>query len=303
MGKQLFSVMGPEGEDDLFQFLQQKLRAWETSLDLYKTLVETGRYPGREEIGDGLTLIKTLLACDASSKFIERFNERKDDLLTLGEYYHDLEYFYEHQRPTWDKLRRAYDRFQLNRLELERDVNAARALNRMGEIQAAPSPYGLIKDAEGLIATVEGINKELVTARRTESAAHIDRVIAQVQGELDKAKADEKLRAACLGPLQKLRLQVENQESLAHITQAEQEADRALENALSRIEDATRKAEPQPGGRDIVVAPPRPRRVIRPAELMRISFLETQDDVEGFLDALRNQLSDAIAKGERIQIR
>jgi len=306
LGKQVFSEMGPDGEDALFTFLQTKLRVWETCLNQYKPLAETGKYPGREEVGEGLTLIKALLACDESYKFIERFNERKDDLLDLSDHYHDLEHFYEHQRATWDKLRTACDRFQLNRLELERDEKAGPALKRMQEILAAPSPYSLVKDADDLIATVDAVNKGLISARQAEALAHIDKLIGQVQSELDTAKSEEKLKSACLGPLQTLRRQVESHDSLAHITQAEQEAERAFDAALTRIEDAAKKPAPQPAGGGTATDPQpvvKPRRTIRPADLVKTTYLETEDDVDGFLDVLKNQLHDAIAKGERIQIR
>ena len=47
-----------------------------------------------------MSLLKALLAVEESNKFIERFNERKDDLLELRDNFHDLENFYEHQRAT-----------------------------------------------------------------------------------------------------------------------------------------------------------------------------------------------------------
>jgi hypothetical protein len=138
----------------LCAFLRTKLEGWRTCLIGYKSLADTGNYPGQGEINDSLTIIKSLLANDESYKFIERFNERKDDLLDLSDNYRDLEHFYEHQKPTWEKLRQACARFQLNRLDLERDDKACPALQRMDEILFAPSPYGLIKETEGLISTV-----------------------------------------------------------------------------------------------------------------------------------------------------
>ena len=45
------------------------------------------------------------------------------------------------------------------------------------------------------------------------------------------------------------------------------------------------------------------QRIVRPAALVKTTYLETPDDVDGFLDALRQELEQAIAKGERIQIR
>jgi hypothetical protein len=187
LGKEVFSQMGPDGEDALFDFLTGRLRMWQTSLTSYKSLADTGSYPGREEIGDGLTLISALLAADESVKFIERFNGRKPDLLDLCDNYHDLEHFYEHQKPTWDKLRKAHDRFGLNRMELDQDDKAAPAMRRMNEILSAKAPYGLIKDAEGLIKTVEQVNTALVSGQRAEALSRIEQLRSEVLQEVAKA--------------------------------------------------------------------------------------------------------------------
>ena len=54
------------------------------------------------------------------------------------------------------------------------------------------------------------------------------------------------------------------------------------------------------------VAPPpvvKKQRVVKPADLVKATYLETSADVNGFLDALRRELEKAIANNERIQIR
>jgi hypothetical protein len=205
LGKDVFSEMGPDSEDALCAFLRTRLEGWRTNLIGYKTLADTGDYPGQDEINDGLAIIKPLLASDESYKFIERFNERKDDLLDLSDTYHDLEHFYEHQKPTWDKLRKARDRFQFNRLELERDDKAGPALQRMREILSAPSPYGLIQETEDLIATVDTVNEGLIARWRRTALAAIDNLIEQVQSEVGAAGGDASLQAVCLGSLETLR--------------------------------------------------------------------------------------------------
>ena len=129
--------------------------------------------------------------------FIDRFLERRQELLDLSDNFHDLEHFYDNQKTTWDKLRKAYDRFQLNRTELELDAQAAPALRRIQEILQAPSPYSILKEADGLIGKVEGINGALVSQQRTAAQAEIDKHIAQVRKELAKAEADEIGRASC----------------------------------------------------------------------------------------------------------
>jgi hypothetical protein len=307
LGKDLFAEMGPDGEDGLMVFLQNKLRNWQVSLQGYKQLAETGNYPGQEEITSGLALIGPLLGDKDSKKFIERFNTLKNDLLDLRDHFHDLENFYEHQRPVWEKLRKAHNAFQLNRLELEKDAQAGPALKRMQEILSAKSPYGLIKEADGLISTVDGVNAALLAGHRAQAIKKIDAHIAAVNQDIAKAQGDANLRAACLKPLELIREQVQKAESLAHITQAESEAVKEYDAAIARIEAfATRQTlKPEPISVGVTVTPPviRKQRVIKPAELVKSAYLESQGDVAGFLDALRQELEKALANNERIQIR
>jgi hypothetical protein len=307
LGKDLFAEMGPDGEDGLTTYLQTKLRAWQVALHGYKQLAETGNYPGGEEIAHGLTLISPLLADKESKKFIERFNNLKKDLLDLSDHFHDLEHFYDHQKPAWEKLRKADAAFQLNRLELEKDGQAGPALKRMKEILSAPGPYGLLKDADALINTVETVNSSLLGERRAEAVVRLDAHIAALNKDLATAQCEASLRAACLEPLKRLREQVQKEASLAHITQAESEGIKAFDAGVGRIEDmiAARK---RPGGDTTAQATPQPavvkkQRIIKPSEIMKATYLETPDEVNAFLDALRQELDKALASNERIQIR
>ena len=47
----------------------------------------------------------------------------------------------------------------------------------------------------------------------------------------------------------------------------------------------------------------RPRRVVSPVKLVKSPYLESQADVDAFLDDLRTELTDALARNERIEIR
>jgi hypothetical protein len=301
--------MGPDGEDGLTTFLQTKLKGWHASLHGYKQLADTGNYPGGDEIAQGLTLISPLIADKETSKFIPRFNTLKNDLLDLADQFHDLDHFYSHQKPTWEKLRNAYVAFQLNRLELEKDVQAGRSLKRMQEILSSLSPYGLIKEADALINTINAVNSSLLTERRTQAIAKIDTLIATLNKDVASAQGDASLKGACLKPLEALREQVQKERSLAHITQAESEAVKEFHAALERIEDFLRKFVEQTKPKDDEpgkIQPPPPikkQRIEKPADLMKAAYLESSDDVIDFLDALRQELEKALANNERIQIR
>ena len=47
----------------------------------------------------------------------------------------------------------------------------------------------------------------------------------------------------------------------------------------------------------------KPRRVVQAAALAPKPYLETQDDIDAYLDKLRTALEKAIAAGDRVEIR
>ena len=302
LGRDVFSEMGPEGEEALFEFLKGRLEGWREKLSRYRALADTGSYPGAGDIADGLSLLKALLAPEDSNRFLAGLNEHRSDLLDLADGFRDIEHFYEHQRPMWDKLRAALSRFRLNQMELERDESAGAALRRMGEILAAPSPYELVKEAEGLIRTVSEVNEALLSERRVQVLATIAEQTASVRAEVSTAGGDESFKTTCLRPLENLARKVATHDSLAHIGQAESEAVRLKDEALTRVEQyLARKAEEGKEEQDKPVV--KPRRVVSPGKFVKSSYLESQDDVDAFLGDLRKELADALAKNERIEIR
>ena len=210
LGREVFSEMGPEGEDALFEFLKGGLEGWREKLSRNCALADTGSYPGAGDIADGLSLLKALLAPEHSKKFLTGFNEHRSDLLDLADGFHEIEHFYEHQRPMWDKLRAALSRFRLNQMELERDESAGAAVRRMGEILAAPSPYELVKEAEELIRTVSEVNEGLLSTQRAQALAAIAEQTANVRAEVSTAGGDESLKTTCLTTLENLAKRVTN---------------------------------------------------------------------------------------------
>ena len=126
--------------------------------------------------------------------------------------------------------------------------------------------------------------------------------IGSLGREIASAGADDALKSASLAPLEHLSKQVAAQESLAHISQAEAEAVRLRDDALTKVEQSlAKKAEESKTVEDKPVL--KPRRVVAPGKLVKATYLETQADVDAFLDDLGKELADALAKNERIEIR
>ncbi|WP_177417917.1 BREX system P-loop protein BrxC [endosymbiont of Lamellibrachia barhami] len=301
LAKDAFGKIAPDGEDPLALFLKENLNGWQKNLGNYQALTETGNYPGSSEIADGLGILNKLLAENTSFELITTTLERQKDLLNLSEEIHDLDNFYATQRTTWDKLRTAQSRFQLNRKWLERDTQTAAALQQMETILGSATPYGLIKDAESLIQTVEEANSKVVSERIAHALERIDTHVAKVNDELNAVKAASDLRNAALYPLQQPRSQVVAQDSIAHIFQAQEEASDLADDAIVKIDQAIKK--------QVADTPNKPKpyvkkiRVVKPSQLSAKSYLETQEEIDAFLKDLRETLEKAINADERVEIR
>ncbi|TWU38975.1 hypothetical protein Q31b_40530 [Novipirellula aureliae] len=315
LGKEVFHEMGPETEDGLYAFLRKKLEHQQSSLKRYSELAEDGRYPGKETIGDSLSTIKSLLMVDESNRFLERFNENKDSLLQLSDDFSDLEHFFESQKPTWDKMLKAEQQFNLNQRQLEQDADAKKALDRLKVIRTAAEPYGMVQEVSPLVLTVQQVNDKLVSQQREKSLGQIETQIQAIRQELAAAGDDPGLSSSCLKPLESVKSQVTGQTSLAHITQAETDAVNLKDAAIAKIGDflaqqVTKKAtvvaedgSKKGGGVGIVTPKFKKPKVVHPKTLTTKTYLETQEDIDEFLTALRKELEAAINNDERIEIR
>jgi hypothetical protein len=305
IAKDIFSRMAPDGEDALAEHLREELGRWRDNLQQWKTLSDTGNYPGSKEITEGLGITKSLLDAGESRKLIERFIEQENDIRAFADDFNDLDQFHGHQKPIWERLRQAHDRFHLNRLELGRAENAAPALRRMGEILQAQSPYALIQETDALIQKVAEVNDVLISNAREKALNYIAQTVSQLEKDAAGLQADATALKTVLKPLETLKSQASEQDSLAHLAQMQAEADRLMENGLRHLETAVQPPEPDKGGGDTPPPPPtlKPRCVIKPAELTSKTCLETSEEVGTFLDTLKKTMDAAIQRGERIQIK
>jgi hypothetical protein len=312
LGKELFAQQGPGAEEALYAFLKGKLEAWQSALAGYEPLAKTGSYPGLSEIQNGLSSLRKFVEESDSVRFLKRFVENRNELLDLAEDVNDLKGFYTNQRHSWEALRTTVGQLAQNRLQLENQAEAGPALARMEYILAAPQPYNLLQEVADLSYTARNVNDQLVTDARGPAVAEIQGLLDSITAELNKMSANEPLRNRATSELTNLLHTANQATSIAHITQARQTADDAYDRALTAIEQALIVIEqaqvlPPPQPDDPTPLPPPPpvkkRRVVEAKSFWPGSFIETEADVEAFLDKLRAALEAALAANEKVQIK
>ncbi|WP_005031444.1 BREX system P-loop protein BrxC [Holophaga foetida] len=310
LGKDVFAQMGPDGEDPIVAFLRSKLEGWQDELKRFQGLEGSG-YPGKAEVEHLLKLVKPLLAEKEGAAFLEAFSAAKNDLLDGGEDFHTLSHFFGSQRPTWDRMRKAYGKFELNRLQIEEEEAGKVALRRLKEILQMAHPYTSIMEGPDLIAKLEGIQNLLVAQHRQQTKGKIAGLLTSLGQDAERLHVSGSVFEGCVAALKGLLDRMDRQESIPHLKQAVEEADQLYGEALHRLEAAYEPPAPivTPVGEPKIDIPPQPKpvikkpRVVKPAELAPNGVLENQEEVDAFLVTLRTQLEAALANHERIQIR
>lgn len=293
-GQVLFGKIGPDTEEGLYLFLKEHFIEWQKKLEGFKYLTDTGKYPGKKESDEGCLQLGKLLELPSSYQFIESFNKQENDLKTISENVHKLADFFTHQRNVWEKLQNSMERyFQPNREELEKDENALPALKRMDEILFSPSPYGMLKEVNPLVSTVEKVNDQIVGKARERATVQVDKGISQVKEILTEAGAPDDLSNQALKPLQDLKKKISEEISIPNIYYQQQKLNDTLNFALGLID----KKDVKPGE-----PPLKPPLRFKPSKYARKIYIENETDIEEFVQRLKKELLAALKENPKIRI-
>ncbi|MCC4264158.1 BREX system P-loop protein BrxC [Oceanimonas baumannii] len=331
----LFNALGPDGEKELFEFYRQRLGQWQTNLTGYKSKTEVGRFPGRSLIDQSLLSLERLLANRESVDFFKEVVDNKDDYLDLEEDYRDLHEFFTNQLHSWQQLQQALVHFDKNRTELEKDETALKALADLKQIEAAESPYNQLHRVAGLVETVETVNATILNKVRSRAMAKVDEKIAQLQTEIANSGIQTpELSNKLLRPLQLVKADLEVETGIASIYMLQtQTTEERWEDALFQLEQAVQAAaeqqaalkkpveqtgnrsDPQVNEKTATGSPAgKPQPVARPKPVVKVDagsvfsrvnkgvYLETQADIESFVQALKEELEAAIKQEKRVRL-
>jgi hypothetical protein len=314
--KAMFSKIAREDAEGVVADFRAALGDWQADLKGYVQTASIKHHPGKTVIDAALSRIGKQMAIRDAFEFIEAMLTAKNDWLDTGDDLHDVVSFYKTQLPTWRTLLEALTGFGDNRDVLLKDASSAHALAELEAIRDNPAPYGQIPRIDALIKTVEAVNQTAAHAKREQALMSIDAKIAEVQKSLDQIHASPDLCNKALLALQKLKAHVAGLSSIPNILYQQEQAGTRLDEAMELIERASQMpARPATVAKEVGAdknatalttgarnAPPKPTKVIRAAELSPSIYLETQAEVEAYVDRLKTELLDTIQSGKRARI-
>lgn len=206
LGKKLFKDVGLASQNSLCRNLRKQLRMWKSDLEKFQRVAGTGNYPGTNKIQNVLDLSNKLLNVHEPCKFIETFLNNEDRLCNASSYFAILKNFYKNQIHVWNKLIKAVESFEPNRMLLEKEPDVKKALETLCKILKEPKPYDMIEEIMSLISIVKAANdpivEEQIVSAKALAIEEVETKIDKVVKVLDEKKANSGIRNKALFPLQ-----------------------------------------------------------------------------------------------------
>jgi len=308
-------------EKEIYQFIKTQIAKWKEKLNHFQSTAKAGQeqYPGIKEIESGITLVSTIIEQSNSYTMVEQFLNSANDLEDFAEEFEDLDDFYTSQLPTWQLLIKSLNQdFKANQQALEKDEKALQELTKLNEIYNNPAPYNQINHINGLIETVKGINQQLIKNKQERAINRIDKRIESIHQFIQETEAPGEISNQALRPLQQCKARIQSQTSISHIFNEQSDAVELEEEALNLINNFINKQKPTPPvseettSNNKVEDIPIPQTYVKPIKTIDPSdlynnknsqFIETEEDLNNYLNQIKQAILKALKDGSRIKIK
>lgn len=302
--------------------------------DNFTGLAPAYPYPGLKVLEDGIKLTTRLLANqnDAQALF-NAFVKAQDDLDDWKEDYDQVVFFFESQKPVFDKAVEFMGLMRDEGFYMDSDAQAVEANKRMEQILKNPRPYHEVRDLHDLMEPVMAAHKQMVDTKRKEMLDDIAAQMAQVHEYAQNQDGYAKLAERAIEDAGRMAKTFENrahsatkaselaalkQQLIEYCDRACEKIDNAIEDEKARQQRESRRKEVTPTGEIVTTvkdkgedtpatagpAPaPAPKiKKLRLADLGERKKLQSESDIDAYLGQLRARLLAELQGNDAIRL-
>ncbi len=293
----------PSDEDGLIAFVTATLN---DKLSHYQQLLDNEysreRYPEREVVTAVRDLMQNILSQSKDNvALLTRLVQKQDDLMDSVEDLEGVELFFKSQRVIFDEARRQMERIDKERDYFSTDAQALDTFRTISAILGMPKPYGRIGELPNLVLKVREKYDALLDIKRGEVAETVRQGMQDVhQLGSEASDVDDLLRTAddwFAKKREALKVSTSLTDLDAMITQILNYKD----NICRRVEMMVTVFEPNPGpGKND--AKPKKIATVRRYDLCAVKRLQTRDDIDKYVESIKEKLLQTLADCDGIQI-
>lgn len=289
-----------EDEDGLLMFVKEMLGEKQSRYETLLTEYNHDRYPQKEVVINARNLMADILSQKNDNvALLKRLLAKQDDLLNSTEDMEEIETFFKSQRGIFDAARELQRSLQDERDYFAPDSDTNGKISEITAILSMPKPYGRIKDLSDLMQSIKTAYGVLLTQKKDEVLGIVQQCMGDVHtlaGVGGKAKDEVKKSD---DRFTEYKQKIADATSLtvldAMITQLLNYKDQACKRIEIILHDS-----PSSYGSD----GEKPKQIIqaRRYEVFPVRRLTSREDVDDYLNGVREKLYNILKENDGIQI-
>ena len=298
----------PSDENGLIAFV---LHTFEMKRDHYKQLLDDfyakAEYPEKQLVSGALELMNSVWGQRKDNvALLKGMIQRQDDLLDLSEDMEDVEMFFKAQQPVFDTARKFLANISRERDYLSADNDAQSAISTISAILSMPKPYKRIGELPELTQTVKAAYAGLLDMKREEVSENIRQCMQDVHQLAGEARDAGTLLRQADDHFAAKREEVKTASSLTDLDAMSMQLLSYKDTICRRMEALHDTPQPSASGKEKDGSVPAPRRLniktVRRYDLCSVKRLNSKEDVDKYVEVLREKLYHALENSDGIQI-
>ena len=306
--KDWLHAMPPTDPEKLEEYIRDRIS---DTIDILKPWVQEAKikkYPTLESLKSNINMLEGINAKKSSLDFFNNFIEQQDDILDFAEDYTTYKSFHETQKVVYDQAKTFSSVKEANSTYYKQDPKET--WQQLQQILQSKNPYPMIQKLKGYINSLSDYDSTLINKYREQHIEKADKLFDQLAKSAEEAEATN--TDAVLLPLQEQIKKIKNSESIDAIIAAAGYVDKAFQKGEEILQlQLKKKAEFQPKDESIYTGdtpkPPKPPAFkptifVQAKSVSSKAVLETENDIDEYIESLKKKLLDAIQNGNKVKI-
>lgn len=297
----------PSDEDGLIHFVlntfEEKEKHYNGLLEAYKQV----RYPEREVVENARNLVSDVLSQRKDNvALLSRMVQKQDDLLDSVEDMEGVELFFKSQRPVYDEARRQMEKIRKERDYFATDAEAQEVFRQISTILAMPKPYDRIGELPELIRKAKAAYNNLLDIKKDEVLENVRQCMQDVHQLASESYNAMALQRQADDYFVGKREAAKEASSLTELDAMITQLLGYKDNICRRMEVMTADSHSQllkenaPAGMSTL----KPKKItsVRRYDLCTVKRLQSKEDIDKYVEGIREKLLKTLENCDGIQI-
>lgn len=315
VSKYLFSVTVSDDDDDkvMADFIR-RAKDMKHTIEVLKSKYDSGKpYPGNSVLSNGVKLLNDVLQADYTNEFYSAVFGKKDDFFDFAEDFSYVKMFFAGEQVNiFDKSLHILEIYNQSKIFIVDEEISALA-DRIQSIIRMSAPYTKIKDLPELNDKFINLNVSLLSSEAEKIKPVVDEHRTKVFDYLGSVEVQHEdiLKEKFIRLFDELREKLKTCNNVANLKNIPIEADALKIRCMNEIDsDKVPVPTPEPditGGTGETVTPPPVKPATKHISMKQLNSstaweIKTADDVEKYVDELKNKLLGEITDNTIIRV-